>query len=203
MEGENATNIREVSQVLGIKENGVTMPVKCKLDTGDVVLVKYWRNPCGTRVLLNEIVGAQIAEKINVTIPEYGLCRLTEEVIEKTNENEEIDFQNAGIGFFSKLIDNTTPIIPGLLSIITNCQTERLLLYDYILNNNDRHKGNMLIDISGNPRLVCIDNSHILLGTHKMYAFRLEDRVAEAKILTGDIYSSNTELYGEIITLAD
>ena len=91
--------IIEVEEVLDVIEVGTTIPVRCRLQNGMNVVVKYMKNPFGKRVLINELIGSCIADIINLKIPEYGICNLSEDVISNTNENEDIDERNANLSF--------------------------------------------------------------------------------------------------------
>lgn len=152
----------EVEQVLDIIDAGTTMPVRCRLENGANVVVKYMRNPFGQRVLINELVGSCIADEIGLVIPEYGVCNLSEDVIKTTNNNEDIDERNAGIAFFTKDYSSSVPPNRQILSLVKNKQTEKLILFDHLVNNCDRHMGNLILDLGKEATLYVIDNSHII-----------------------------------------
>ena len=192
------SSIIEVSQIIKIIPTGVTMPILCRLRNGDIAVVKYWRNRFGVRVLLNEFIGNKIAEEIGLTIPKYGLCHLSKEVIFETDTYGELEADNEGIGVYSKYISATTPVTIGILSEISNHQAELLLLFDYIVNNKDRHKGNLLIDLSNAPRMVSIDNSHILLSSKREKHRALTDRFEAARELSTAIYLENRKIYDKL-----
>ena len=152
----------DVVQIQEIIEQGVTLPVRCLL-TGDVkAIVKYPRNRCGTNVLINEWVGNSIADLIGLTIPRYGICNISETVIRETNENEEIDASNSGIAFFSEILINSAPITHRALREAGNKETEKLLLFDHLIKNEDRHKGNFLQKVASEKIIYFIDCSHFL-----------------------------------------
>ena len=153
----------KVLEVKDIIDQGVTFPVRCRL-SGDInAIIKYPKNPVGSSVLINEWVGNSIADVIGLTIPGYGCCYLSEEVIEATNYNEEIDNNNAGLCFFSILISNTVPANRHSLLKATNKETERLILFDHLINNEDRHIGNLLYEVSRDRKVYFIDCSHIMV----------------------------------------
>lgn len=121
--------IIEVEEIHDIIEQGTTMPVRCRLKNGMDVVVKYMKNPYGQRVLINEWIGSNIADVIGLTIPEYGICNMSETVIVNTNYNEEIDIKNAGYAFYSKTYSKTIPIITrAMLSDVKNHETEKIIL---------------------------------------------------------------------------
>lgn len=187
--------IIEVEEIHDIIEQGTTMPVRCRLKSGMNVVVKYMRNPYGQRVLVNEWIGSNIADVIGLTIPEYGICNIETSVIEHTNFNEDIDIRNAGIAFYTKNYSKTIPINPrAMLSEVANHETEKLILFDYLVNNYDRHNGNLICDISKGATLYIIDNSHILTE-EPMVPFVLEKSLDRTTILSNTILKNNIEVY--------
>lgn len=186
--------IIEIEEIHDIIEQGTTMPVRCRLKNGEHVVVKYMKNPYGQRVLVNEWIGNNIADIIGLTIPEYGICNMSEMVIENTNYNEDIDVRNAGSAFFSKTYSKTIPIIRAMLSNVKNHETEKIILFDHLVNNYDRHDGNLLCDISNGATLYSIDNSHIITEEPRK-RFILEEALSESYILSNAILLSNMEIY--------
>ena len=85
---DHQLKVLEVGELI---DQGVTFPVRCRLSEEVNAIIKYPKNPAGSSVLINEWIGNSIADIIGLTIPRYGCCYLSEEVIEATNCNEEID----------------------------------------------------------------------------------------------------------------
>lgn len=156
-------SVLQIQEIQEIVEVGITMPVRCILENGISAIVKYMRNPFGQQVLINEYIGAKIAEEIGLSIPEYGICYMSRQVILDTNFNEELDENNYGYGFFSKIYSKTVPPTRNFLSEVVNKETEKVILFDHVVNNCDRHKGNLLIQLNETCRLYFIDNSHIVI----------------------------------------
>ncbi len=151
-----------VQEIEDIVEVGTTVPVRCKLENGINAIVKYMKNPYGEQVLINEFIGSCIADRIDLSIPEYGICEFSPEVILQTNQNEEIDLYNAGPAFYTKEYSKTIPPnSPVLLGLADNVNVEKLILFDYLINNCDRHMGNLLLSLS-DKTLYVIDHSHII-----------------------------------------
>ena len=97
--------------------------------------------------------------KINV--PAYGIGILTEEVIANTNYNEDIDIDNAGPCFFTAYHGSTVPASKHLILKISVGEIERLVLFDHIIANYDRHRGNLLMNARVDSELIVIDHSHV------------------------------------------
>ena len=192
--------IIEVEEIHDIIEQGTTMPVRCRLKNNMNVIAKYMRNPAGQQALVNEWIGSNIADIIGITIPEYGICNLSKEVIENTNLNEEIDNRNAGYAFYTKEYSKSIPVFPsGILSSVKNHETEKIILFDHLVNNNDRHNGNLLCDISKGAMMIAIDNSHIITEEPKC-AFDLNDALDVNYILSNRIIYTNRDIYELLCT---
>ena len=88
-------DVLEVTQVVNIIEQGVTFPARYVLSGGLEAVVKYQRNPAWTDVLINEWIGNSIADLTGLSIPRYGICNLSRDVIEAFGE-EELDARRAG-----------------------------------------------------------------------------------------------------------
>ena len=130
-----------------------------------------------------------------MTIPEYGICDLTEKVIENTNYNEEIDIRNAGLAFYTKYYSKAIPAISrGILSAVSNKETEKIILFDHLVNHNDRHNGNLLCDISKGATLYVIDNSHIITLEPRI-SFLFEEMIQNSEILSDRIIKTNGDIY--------
>ena len=187
--------ILEIEEIFDIIEQGTTMPVRCRLSNGLNVIVKYMNNPYGQMVLVNEFVGNCVADVLGVTIPEFGICNLSENVISSTNVNESIDERNSGPAFFSSAHTKTTPLQRRLLPSIINKETERLIVLDHILNNHDRHEGNILCDISSGAKIYAIDHSHIFTKVVSPSIEVLERELTKEALFSPSILIDNKELY--------
>lgn len=190
--------IIEVEEILDVIEVGTTIPVRCRLKNGMNVVVKYMKNPFGQRVLINELIGSCIADIIDLNIPEYGICNLSEDVIRNTNNNEEIDERNAGMAFYTKDYSSTVPPARAMLPLVENKDTEKIILFDHVVNNCDRHIGNLLLDLrNSSPKLYVIDNSHIIAdGIKRIISNELED----SSIFSNNILEKNKEIYDKLCT---
>lgn len=148
----------QVIEIIDLLDQGVTEPIKCKLSDDSMAIVKYPNNARGTAVIVNEFIGFSLARKIGITVPDYGICELSIDSIRSINDLEEIDERNAGLCFYSVELNNTVPTI--IRGHIKNRETEKIILLDHILNNFDRHDGNILMSVASGL-LYIIDFSHI------------------------------------------
>lgn len=185
----------EVEELFEIKDIGVTMPVLCRLNSGITVVAKYMQNPFGEQVLINELIGSCIADMFNINIPEYGICNLSKNVIINTNFNEDIDENNAGPCFFTVYHGNTVPISKRLISNLEDGEVEKLVLFDHIISNHDRHWGNLIITSSKHGELFVIDHSHIFGSDIRISSDSIWREMQEEVILSNSILADNKELY--------
>ena len=185
----------QIEDLFEIKDVGTTMPVLCRLDNGMDVVAKYMRNPFGSRVLINEFIGSLIADMFKINIPVYGIGILTEEVIANTNYNEDIDSGNAGPCFFTVYHGSTVPASKHLIQKISVEEIERLVLFDHIIANYDRHRGNLLMNASEDSELIVIDHSHVFGRGSELSSMRIREELAEDVILSSAILHANRESY--------
>jgi len=190
-------NLIDVEEIYGFLERGVTRPLRCRLQDGRIAIVKYMRNPLGQRVLINELVGSCIADIIGLSIPSFGICELSNDVIYNSNDEEEIDELNAGPAFYTEFYSQSVPPnLKSFLSLVINKETERIILFDHIVNNNDRHEGNLLLVMNHTVRMVAIDNSNIITDySNKDFKAELNSSVIESDKLM----SQNRDIYNLLI----
>lgn len=148
----------DVAELSFVMDEGVTVPINCRLSNGTNVVVKYPNNPGGTSTLINEWIGNNIAQKIGITVPDFGLCRLDTDVIYSQDNIDDLDASNTGICFYSEYMSKAVPLVSKRQ--ILNCEAEKIILLDHILNNFDRHTGNLFYDLNTSI-LYAIDYSHI------------------------------------------
>ncbi len=148
----------DVSELCFIMEEGATEPINCILSDGTNAVVKYPNNTCGTTTLINEWIGNNIAQEIGVTVPSFGLCILESSIIYSKPEIDILEECNTGICFYSQYMSKAAPLKSK--RHVKNYETEKVVLLDHILNNFDRHEGNLFYDV--NTGIVyAIDYSHL------------------------------------------
>lgn len=158
------------------------------------------RIPFGSRVLINEFVGSLIADMFKINIPAYGIGILTEEVIANTNYNEDIDIDNAGPCFFTVYHGSTVPASKHLIQKISVEAIERLVLFDHIIANYDRHRGNLLMNASEDSELIVIDHSHVFGRGAELSSTRIREELTENVILSNSILQANRESYQRLFS---
>lgn len=186
--------VLKVDKIFEVVDEGVTFPIKCCLSNGKEAYVKYIKNPVGTIVLINEFIGYSISKKLNLTIPSFGLCWLDEDTIERFDNQETIDLNNSGLSFYTESITDAAIINPCISKAnIINNELEKCLLIDYLLNNTDRHIGNVLYSLKEN-KVYFIDFSHII-SSDKLRPLNINFNkdVSREYILNDSIIVNNTK----------
>ena len=156
---------KSVKNILGRIGTGITDPIIGIIE-GRQAIIKTINNDEGNKVLINEIVCSNIAKKLNLPIPDGGIC------IIDNNTRFENDFtikpERYGLGYFTYRLDNVTSIInsPKLINkYIDNKECFlKIILFDCLVYNKDRHKGNILMTTGkkNSPNMVyIIDHSHV------------------------------------------
>lgn len=188
----------EVTELFSVIDKGVTMPIHARLSDGTVAVVKYPNNPCGTSTLINEWIGNNIARKIGVTIPNYGLCYLDSDMIYTRIDIDILDESNTGICFYSEYMSKAVPL-PSKRNVI-NYEAERIILLDHILNNFDRHEGNLFYDVNTSI-LYAIDYSHLFSNSGLRLDYDSDDikrGMDPDRYLYTDILEKNSRTYDVI-----
>ncbi|EGT3817429.1 TPA: hypothetical protein OXB05_002699 [Clostridioides difficile] len=156
--------IEELRHPMG---NGATNPIFGIGDNRQYV-IKTNNNIQGNKVLINELVCYLLAQRLELPIPTAKLCKIDNNTkIDSNIYNIIEDFSSNcyGIGFCSEYINNVTLISSHkMLKLASNQEylIPKLMLFDHIIYNNDRNKGNLLLRMgkTGNRELMMIDHSH-------------------------------------------
>lgn len=189
--------ILQISRIIDMAQEGVTQPVICQMNTGIVAVVKYPHGRFGNKILINEYVGSCIADILHINMPSYGLTTLDDSVFENLdNEDilEFIDSHNSGLCFFSEYIHNTTPCLSQHIKQVATAKDLTIIFLDYLLNNYDRHEGNLLFD-NGNRVIYSIDYSHIISKGTNTVDIQMDS------IISQQLYANNAWIYNELLSL--
>lgn len=166
----NVLRISDLERHIG---NGCTRPLISTAENGKKVVVKLNNNMQGNLALVNEYIGYMLSEKLQLPVADSGVCVVDEKTTIHPEINKEEDLfsdENYGLGFYSTYIEKSTVISSsGMIKKAHNYEwlIPRLLLFDHLIYNVDRNKGNLLlITNKENKRIILIDNSHAFkLGT--------------------------------------
>lgn len=170
--------IRDVNKILRKLPYGATEPVEGIID-GENVIIKTFKNRWGYKILINEYICLKIAMLLKLPIPDGGICNITKntELSEELKSQLQYDDDICGIGFYSKRLSKVTKFIcdTELVKAIKNKEDmNKILLFDYLIYNEDRHNGNILLNFSKNEsKMYIIDHSHV---------FNLQNRLNEREL---------------------
>ncbi|MGO8766192.1 MAG: HipA family kinase [Limisphaerales bacterium] len=103
----------------------------------------------------NEFICAEIGRFMGLPIPPGGLCYL------KGSDPEDW-FASMNFNLLSAVLP---PIDPALCAKEIPFESTGLILFDILIANDDRHRGNLNIDLSRSPPVMSVfDHSHALFG---------------------------------------
>lgn len=197
--------ILNVIQCHKVAGKGVTNPCYVTLDNGINAYIKYPKNPEGDLVLLNEWVSASIGKLVNINIPNFGLCYLSKDVISNIDDLNE---SNTGLCFFSEEIRDVFPLTtPGVFRRFINGGNEfiKLLLFDHIIYNKDRNRGNLLLaGYRSEKRIFVIDQSHVFKNETIWDKYTFQQGIESCDFLEKEILESNHgtyQFYSESVTI--
>lgn len=155
-------NIVEIKNKLG---NGCTIPYIVWCDDGNTYVVKFPGNTQGVKTLVNEFIASNLCEYLELPIFRYSLINVKMSDYNEKTENDIIPLE--GTAFGTVYNDNALVILnSGMIANACNRNDAiKILIFDILLGNFDRNKGNLIID-SVTKKLYMIDHTHIFgLGT--------------------------------------
>lgn len=196
--------ISRVDEIISYVGTGICRPYFAKIGDTNVVL-KTYNNIESNRVLANELVCYNIAKKLNLPIPDAGICI----VDEKTKISKEISFSDEcyGIGFYSTRINKatratlTSNIIQNYIS--NKADIIRIILFDHLIYNKDRHLSNILLDMSKDKKIYIIDHSHVFNIGCLWDCYQLQRFIDEEDYKSTEILGNNKESYEKFFEAID
>ncbi len=152
-----------VDKIIKKMGNGCTQPYQAKLSNETEVIyaiIKFKDNEQGVLTLINEIISYNLAKAIDLVMPESGIAL----VDDLTSFGDyDIPSNNYGCCFYSKEIQPATIINDNIMKFVSNKDSyEKIILFDHLVYNKDRNKGNLLIySGKGDKILYAIDHTHV------------------------------------------
>lgn len=154
--------INELKYPIG---NGSTNPIVGSVSNNHFV-IKTNNNIQGNKVLINEYVCYLLALELELPVPNSGACTIGDDTYIGSDVESMEDFSDEcyGLGFCSEYIENATVIgSEKMIKLTSNYKwlIPKLMLFDHLIYNKDRNKGNLLIKMGKHNReLILIDHSH-------------------------------------------
>lgn len=153
-----------VDQIVKKLTNGCTEPYLAKISTETEVfyaVIKLKDNIQGVLTVINELISYNLALAVDMKMPQSGIAILDEST---DLGNFEIENSNFGYCFYSKYLgDRVTVLSYRLMKYICNKDSyEKIILFDHLVYNKDRNKGNLLIYSDRDAKILyAIDHTHV------------------------------------------
>lgn len=151
-------------EYLGSVGVGVTAPQFFRAADEKIYVVKLQNNRLGCKVLVNELVAAQLGKLMGLCFPASGIIEINEQTLQKSQRlmTPEISL---GRHFASLYLAHTEYVDKhNLYQGINTAEMAGVMLFDHMFHNADRgnNKKNLLIrqEDTGH-KLYAIDNSHL------------------------------------------
>lgn len=112
-------------------------------------------------MIINEDIFEE--QRLKLPIPDFEIIKVNN-INEYNLLSENIDLINGSV-FCSKYIEKSTTIPSYRFIQKTKNSSDiiKIIIFDVIIGNNDRNKGNLLVNLKNNS-LVMIDHSHVFIG---------------------------------------
>lgn len=157
--------IFHVEKVISKLDKGATEPIE-GIIKGKNVIIKTFKNRYSNKVLINEYICLKLAEKLKMTIPNGGICVIDDKT--KFDEELKLDLEYEGteidgVGYYSFRIEKAVDFTPNSMlvkMIKNNSEINKLILFDYLIYNDDRHESNILLHLA-EAKMYIIDHSHV------------------------------------------
>lgn len=193
-------NLIHIDRLLYPIGNGVTDPIIGDSNETNYV-IKTYNNPQGNRVLVNELLCYLIAKELEMPIPDAKIGMIDKSTIIESNVKETGKFDENCYGpcFCSHYLKNALNI--SSYSMLTLCnEYERIIckimLFDHLIYNKDRNRGNLLIQSSNKTRKIfIIDHSHTFNLESIWSAVSLEQKMNDEDFKDEYIMRNNGYLY--------
>ncbi|MDU4960850.1 MAG: HipA family kinase [Sporomusaceae bacterium] len=141
---------------------GVTAPHLFTADDGGVYVVKFQTNRLGPKVLVNELLAAELGRRWQLCFPESALIYVDPKAV---GHHSSLARFEPGLQFASRFLPNCRYLDPVLLrKAVNKSDMAGVMLFDHFFHNVDRTRNprNILIRREERGwRLYAIDHSHL------------------------------------------
>lgn len=155
-----------VSKIIKQIENGCTQPLLALVSDGALefpAVIKTRGNQQGILTLINEWICYRLACKVDLLMPNSGVAVINEESDTQLLQNRKNIQKDWGHCFYSGYIRKSTILNESIMQDIQNKEMyEKIILFDHIIYNKDRNRGNLLISTDKSvKRIYAIDHTHV------------------------------------------
>lgn len=186
-----------VDKIEHLMGNGYTNPMLASLSRGNekfYAVIKTKDNKEGILTLVNELICYKMAYALNILMPESGIAYIDEntEVPEGLIETGDL-----GCCFYSKFLEKTAILNESIIDLTKNKDAyEDIILFDHMVYNKDRNRGNLLISTGkGDKLLYTIDHTHVFKNEAIWDRYCFKQGIEGNDYLDRDILDSNEFLY--------
>jgi|SRR5690625_105379 len=189
--------IKKIIRAMG---SGVTNPFHVILSDDQQYVMKFPGNPEGTIILFFESIFNDLAKYFDLPVVEKRHVKVDFDNtdLDITLLDGQVDTIN-GIGFAVLFQNKTTHVTSYELIEQAHNKIEfvKTIIFDFIINNTDRNKGNLLYDYSM-KKLIIIDHTHSITGPLFKYVDR-NDYLFKPFTLE-DMHSNSLRLFDDFKT---
>lgn len=177
-------------------ENGCTEPFLAVLNTGSDqihAVIKTKNNVQGILSVVNEWISYKLAIALEILMPESGIAQIDD----NTDTGNFVDKSDFGNCFYSKYIQKASIPNENVMEFVANKDSyEKIILFDHLVYNTDRNKGNLLIFTGkGDKLLYAIDHTHVFKNQTIWDRQCLIQGIQANDFLNQDILVSNGYVY--------
>jgi hypothetical protein len=184
-----------VDKVYNVIENGATEPVDALLDTEERAIVKTFNNIEGNLTLVNEYVCYRLCVQLSIPIPVAGIAYIDEQTIDESPQKI-ITPEKFGPCFYSKRIDKAATLNAFIIDHIINKEDiNKIVLFDHLIYNKDRNRGNIIVGTGKTIYMYAIDHSHVFKNECLWDRWCFERGISDKDYNDTDIINSNREMY--------
>lgn len=185
-----------VSNILSYVGNGVTKPLNATLSDGRNVIIKMNNNDEGNLTLINEYISYNLAICFGINVPDSGIAIINEKTLIGSNEIL-IENDNLGHCFYSTRIDRANILNEKTMSFVENKEDlMKMILFDHIIYNKDRNKGNLIISqMKESIKVYIIDHTHVFKNECIWNKFTFIQGIKECDYNDFLIFENNKFIY--------
>ena len=144
-------------------------------------------------MLVNEYISYRLCGKLELPIPVAGIA-----IIDDKTEYYDNDIlaENYGYCFYSVRIDKVAPVNLAIIPRIANKEDfYKLILFNHLVYNKDRNRGNLLVTSGKTIQMYAIDHTHVFKNQTIWDKRCLQMGIASDDFNDHDIIDSNQQIY--------
>ncbi len=152
-----------ITNIIEIFSHGSTRPHLAELSDGNKYVVKFPGNPEYNTVLINEFICHKIATDLGIPLQPFIIIPITEDFFIEFGNSISYEVHHITGNAFCSFYNTKANVIntPELIKLASNnCKFYDIMIFDFLIGNSDRNKGNLLYD-QRFKKIVAIDHTHV------------------------------------------